>query len=200
MAPLVDAMEPLEDMVPKQNKNEQEWATIGKVVALFGVHGELKVRLLTDIPNRFAELDAVYASTDHKRYSIEGVRPYKGEMVVLKLEGIDTANAAETLRNVDLQIPLSDLAKLPPDSYYQHDILGLSVSTLAGQSLGTIVDILVTGSNDVYVIKTASGRQVLIPAVKQVIKQIDLLRHTMHIDPLPGLLDEVETPPLDEEL
>jgi len=193
-------MEPLEDMVPKQNKNEQEWATIGKVVALFGVHGELKVRLLTDIPNRFAELDAVYASTDHKRYSIEGVRPYKGEMVVLKLEGIDTANAAETLRNVDLQIPLSDLAKLPPDSYYQHDILGLSVSTLAGQSLGTIVDILVTGSNDVYVIKTASGRQVLIPAVKQVIKQIDLLRHTMHIDPLPGLLDEVETPPLDEEL
>jgi 16S rRNA processing protein RimM len=200
VAPLVDAMEPLEDMVPKQNKNEQEWATIGKVVALFGVHGELKVRLLTDIPNRFAELDAVYASTDHKRYSIEGVRPYKGEMVVLKLEGIDTANAAETLRNVDLQIPLSDLAKLPPDSYYQHDILGLSVSTLAGQSLGTIVDILVTGSNDVYVIKTASGRQVLIPAVKQVIKQIDLLRHTMHIDPLPGLLDEVETPPLDEEL
>ena len=200
MAPLVDAMEPLEDMVPKQNKNEQEWATIGKVVALFGVHGELKVRLLTDIPNRFAELDAVYASTDHKRYSIEGVRPYKGEMVVLKLEGIDTANAAETLRNVDLQIPLSDLAKLPPDSYYQHDILGLSVSTLAGQSLGTIVDILVTGSNDVYVVKTESGRQVLIPAIKQVIKQIDLLRHTMHIDPLPGLLDEVETPPLDEEL
>jgi len=193
-------MEPLEDMVPKQNKNEQEWATIGKVVALFGVHGELKVRLLTDIPNRFAELDAVYASTDHKRYSIEGVRPYKGEMVVLKLEGIDTANAAETLRNVDLQIPLSDLAKLPPDSYYQHDILGLSVSTLAGQSLGTIVDILVTGSNDVYVVKTESGRQVLIPAIKQVIKQIDLLRHTMHIDPLPGLLDEVETPPLDEEL
>src|SRR6266702_7363767 len=184
--------------MPKQN--ETEWATIGKVVALFGVRGELKVRLLTDIPNRFAELEAVYVASDHTRYSIKGVRPYKGEMVVLKLEGIDTANAAETLRNVDLQIPLSDLAKLPPDSYYQHDILGLSVSTLAGQSLGTIVDILVTGSNDVYVIKTASGRQVLIPAVKQVITQIDLLRHTMHIDPLPGLLDEVETPPLDEEL
>ena len=180
--------------MPKQN--ETEWATIGKVVAPFGVHGELKVLLLTDIPNRFAELDAIHL--DNTRYHIESVRPYKGEMIVLKLEGVDDAGAAEPLRNLDLQIPLSKLAKLPRDSYYQHDILGLHVFTLDERDLGTIVDIIVTGSNDVYVIKTHEGQQILIPAIKDVIKQIDLIRHTMYIDPLPGLLSDEEAT-IDEE-
>ena len=176
--------------MPKQNNTE--WATIGKVVALFGIHGELKVRLLTDIPNRFAELDAVYLGSNHTRYSIQRVLPYKAEMVVLKLEDIDDANTAEPLRNLDLQIPLSKLAKLPPDSYYQHDILGLHVFTLAERNLGDVVDIIVTGSNDVYVVKTPEGQEILIPAIKDVIKQIDLIRHTMYIDPLPGLLNDKE--------
>jgi len=176
--------------VPKQD--ETEWVTIGKVVALFGVHGELKIHLLTDIPNRFAELDAVHLGPDHTRYPIESVRPHKGEMVVLKLEGVDDANSAEPLMRLDLQIPLSKLAKLPSDSYYQHDILGLHVFTLNERDLGNIVDIIVTGSNDVYIIKTQGGQQVLIPAIKDVIKQIDLIRHTMYIDPLPGLLDDKE--------
>ncbi len=176
--------------MPKQNTTE--WATIGKVVALFGVHGELRVLLLTDIPNRFAELDAVYLGPDHTRYPIGSVRPHRGEMVVLKLEGIDDANAAEPLLHLDLQIPASKLAKLPPDSYYQHDILGLRVFTLDERDLGNIVDIIVTGSNDVYVIKTQAGQQVLIPAIKDVIKQIDLIRRTMYIDPLPGLVDDKE--------
>ncbi len=184
--------------MPKQN--ETEWATIGNVVALFGVRGELKVRLLTDIPNRFAELEAVYVGSDHILHPIQSIRPYKGEMIVLKLEGIDDANAAEPFRNQDLSIPLSKLAKLPPDSYYQHDILGLHVFTLDGQDLGTIVDIIVTGSNDVYSIKTPGGSQILIPAIKDVIKQIDLIRHTMHIDPLPGLLDNVSQEKREEEV
>lgn len=173
--------------MPKEQKNE--WATIGQVVALFGVRGELKVRLLTDIPDRFQLLEVVYAGSNRQRYVIEHVRPYKGEMILLKLAGIDDANAAEPLRQQDLCIPLSQLAKLPPDSYYQHDILGLSVITLAGRELGSIVDIIETGSNDVYVIKGSDGKQVLIPAIKAVIKQIDLIRHTMYIDPLPGLLE-----------
>ena len=174
--------------MPEQNTTE--WATIGIIVAPFGVHGELKVRLLTDIPDRFAELDTVNVGPEHTRYPIQSVRPYKGEMIVLKLDDIKDANAAESLRNLDIQIPESKLAKLPPDSYYQHDILGLHVFTMDGRDLGHITDIIVTGSNDVYTIKTSDGKQVLIPAIKDVIKQIDLIRHTMYIDPLPGLLDE----------
>lgn len=183
--------------MPKQI--ETEWAAIGKVVALFGIRGELKVLLLTDIPNRFAGLGAVYAGPDHTRRLIQSVRPYKGEMIVLKLEGIDDANTAESLRDQNLAIPVSELAQLPPDSYYQHDILGLMVITLKGQKLGSIVDIIVTGSNDVYVIKAPDGSQVLIPAIKDVIKQVDLIRRTMYIDPLPGLLDNVAEETREEE-
>ncbi|HKF36260.1 MAG TPA: ribosome maturation factor RimM [Ktedonobacteraceae bacterium] len=178
---------------------ETEWATVGKVVALFGVHGELKVLLLTDIPNRFAGLDAVYTGPDHVRRLIQSVRPYKGEMIVLKLEGIDDATAAASLRDQHIAIPVSELAQLPPDSYYQHDILGLIVVTLDGQKLGSIVDIIVTGGNDVYVIKAPDSSQVLIPAIKDVIKQIDLIHRTMYIDPLPGLLDNVVEETREEE-
>ncbi|TMF49581.1 MAG: 16S rRNA processing protein RimM [Chloroflexi bacterium] len=183
--------------VSKQSNTE--WVTVGQVVALFGVRGELKVRLLTDIPNRFSELDAVYVGQQHTRHVIESVRPYKGEMIILKLANFDDANAAEALRNAELQIPLSKVAKLPPDSYYQHDILGLQVLTLGGKAVGTIVDIIVTGSNDVYVVKTLDGTQQLIPAIKDVIKQIDLIRRTMHIDPIPGLLDNSDEQDREEE-
>jgi len=173
--------------VPQQN--ETDWATIGQVVALFGVRGELKVRLLTDIPNRFAELKTIYVGANHTAHQIQNLRPYKGEMIILKLSDIDDANAAEPLRNQDLSIPLSELAKLPADYYYQHDILGLQVLTLDGQEIGYIDEIIVTGSNDVYSVKQPGEPQVLIPAIKDVIKQIDLIRRTMYIDPLPGLLD-----------
>lgn len=166
-----------------------EWATIGQVVALFGVRGELKVRSLTDIPDRFAQLEAVYLGPDYRRVAIEQVRPYKGELLILKLVGIDDANAAEALRHQRLFIPLNQLAQLPPGSYYQHDIIGLTVLLPDGSELGHVTDILETGSNDVYIIQTPAGEQVMIPAIKEVVKGIDLIRHTMAIDPLPGLLE-----------
>ncbi len=183
--------------MPERSKTE--WATIGKVVALFGLRGELKVRVHTDIPDRFAELDAIHVGDQHVRHAIEGVRPYKSDMVLLKLKGFDDTTAAEKLRNADLSIPLSELAKLPPDSYYQHDIIGLRVFTLDDKPLGSIVDIIITGSNDVYVVKMEYGTQQLIPAIKDVIKQIDLIRHTMHIDPIPGLLDNSDSDEQDRE-
>ncbi|MBV9258441.1 MAG: 16S rRNA processing protein RimM [Ktedonobacteraceae bacterium] len=167
-----------------------EWATIGKIVAPFGLRGELKVSSLTDIPDRFAQLDAVYLSPDYKRYTLKEVRPYKGDMVLLKIEGIADATAAEALRNRDLCIPVDQLSKLPPDSYYQHDILGLSVAKLNGKIVGTIVDIMPTTGNDVYVIKAPDGKQFLIPAVKAIIKEVDLIRRVMYIDPIGGLFDD----------
>jgi 16S rRNA processing protein RimM len=167
-----------------------EWATIGKIVAPFGLKGELKVFSLSDIPNRFTQLEALYLGPAHERYSIESVRPYKGDMVLLKIKGIPDATVAETLRGCDISIPLHELAKLPPDFYYQHDILGLQVMKLDDTVVGTLVDIMPTGGNDVYVVKSAEGKQFLIPAVKAIIKQIDLIRHVMYIDPIVGLLDD----------
>ncbi len=176
--------------MPEQSKIE--WATIGKVVALFGVRGELKVLSLSDIPDRFAQLEAVYLAPGHECRRIESERPYKGDLIILKLEGIDSANAAESLRNVDLDIPLDELAALPPDVYYQHDIIGLLVKTMNGQEVGQIIGIMSTGGNDVYEVKSSHGGQILIPAIKEVVKQVDLRRHVMYIDPIKGLLDEQE--------
>lgn len=171
-------------------QSQREWATVGKIVGPFGLRGEVKVRSLSDVPERFGQLAAAYVTPDYRRYAIKSVRPYKGDMLLLKLSGINDANAAETLRDCDLCIPLDELAELPADSYYQHDILGLQVMTLAGRELGPIEDIIVTGSNDVYVVKTPEGRQLLIPALKEIIKQIDLVRRVMYIDPIRGLIDD----------
>jgi 16S rRNA processing protein RimM len=171
-------------------KDTTEWATIGKIVAPFGIRGEVKVFSLSDVPDRFVSLKAVSVGPEHTPYAIKGVRPYKGDMLLLKLGGVEDANTAETLRNHDLYIPASELAALPPDSYYQHDILGLAVYRLDNREVGTITDIWSTGGSDIYVIKSRDGQEILIPAIKEVIKQIDLIRHVMYIDPMKGLLDD----------
>ncbi|MDQ2886792.1 MAG: ribosome maturation factor RimM [Chloroflexota bacterium] len=167
-----------------------EWATIGKIVAPFGLRGELKVFSLSDIPDRFAQLEKVYIGPDYQPFPIVSVRPYKSTMVLLKLLGINNMSAAEPLRDRDIFIPMSELAELPPNEYYQHDILGLQVLKLDDTLVGTIVDIIPTGGNDVYTVKTTKDKQFLIPAVKAIVKQIDLVRHVMYIDPIPGLLDD----------
>jgi 16S rRNA processing protein RimM len=193
------------DAIPRLRSNNlpekqyTEWATIGKVVALFGLRGELKVRLLTDIPNRFKQLEAVYVGDDHREYAIEHVRPYKGEMILLKLRGLNDATAAESLHDADIVIPLSRLAQLPAGSYYQHDIIGLRVFTLDEAYVGSVVDIITTGSNDVYVVEKPGSSPVLIPAIKDVVKQIDLQKHALHIDPMPGLLDNSDRDLREEE-
>ncbi|GAC1433558.1 MAG: ribosome maturation factor RimM [Ktedonobacteraceae bacterium] len=174
--------------MPKSSNTE--WATIGKIVAPFGIRGELKVFSLSDIPDRFAQLDSVFVGPDHAPRKITTVRPYKGNMLILKFVGIDDATTAETLRNLDLSIPLDKLAKLPPNSYYQHDILGLRVAILNGREIGTIIEIMETGSNDVYVVKGENSKQILLPAIKDVVKQVDLIRRMMYIEPMAGLLDD----------
>ncbi|MBV9708359.1 MAG: 16S rRNA processing protein RimM [Chloroflexi bacterium] len=171
-------------------ENTTEWVTIGKIVAPLGLHGELKVLSLTDIPNRFAKVGKVYLGPQRLPYAVTDTRPYKGDMVILKLVGIDNVDTAELLRNCDLAIPLDKLAQLPPDSYYQHDIIGLQVRTVSGREVGKVIDIIVTGSNDVYVISTADGREVLVPAIKEVIKQIDLIGHMMYIELMDDMLGE----------
>lgn len=186
-------------------QSKTEWATIGKIVAPFGIHGEMKVFSLSDVPNRFAKLGTVYLGPEHTQYAITGVRPHKGDTLILKLAGVNDPEHVEKLRNYELSIPLSKLAKLPPDSYYQHDIIGLRVFTLDEREVGKITDIMVTGSNDVYVVTPAEGKQILLPAIKEIIKQIDLIRQMMYIEPIGGLLDdnalldEPENNPREEE-
>ncbi len=170
---------------------EQEWVTLGRVVAPFGVRGDLKIFPQTDIPNRFAQVEEIYLGPQHLAYRIVSVRPYKGELLLLHLLGIESANQAEELTGLTLEIPLERIAPLPPDQYYVHDLLGLRVETPGGQVLGVLKDILTTAGNDVYVVQEQiTHREVLVPAVKEMVKRIDLAARLLILDPIPGLFDE----------
>ncbi|HEY7358922.1 MAG TPA: ribosome maturation factor RimM, partial [Ktedonobacterales bacterium] len=143
------------------------------------------------IPNRFSQLREVYVGPEHQRRRVTKASPYRESMVLLRLAGIDSANAAAALVGQPIAIPLAQLPSLPADQYYIHDLIGLRVESSSGQKLGVIVDVLATGANDVYVVREAgTGRDVLAPAVKEMVKRVDLAAGVIVIDPLPGLFDD----------
>jgi len=110
----------------------------------------------------------------------------QGGRLILKLEGIEDRPAAETLRGALIRVPLCQAVKLPPGTYYWHEILGLLVQDESGRQLGNVVDILQTGSNDVYVVEAEKG-QLLLPAIKDVVRSVDLKRGEMIVELIPGL-------------
>ncbi len=169
----------------------EEWVTIGRIVALFGIRGEVKVVPQTDIPNRFNQLREVFLGPNHQRFRVTKASAYKENLIVLRLAGLESANAAEALIGQDITIPLAEIPALPADQYYIHDLIGLRVESITGQHLGVIADILTTGANDVYLVReTGSGREILVPAVKEVVKHVDIAAGVVILDPLPGLFDD----------
>ncbi|MFC1998186.1 ribosome maturation factor RimM [Chloroflexota bacterium] len=163
---------------------ENDFLTVGRVLAPWGLKGDAKVEIHTDFPQRFAPSNKVYI--DGAAITIERSRPNKGN-VILKLDGVDSIEQVEALKGKYLQIPQNDSMPLEDDEYYQFQIIGLEVSTTKGRLLGKIDQIFVTGSNDVYVVKGQDG-EFLIPAMDDVVKQIDLDNGTMTIEEIEGLL------------
>jgi 16S rRNA processing protein RimM len=163
---------------------------VGQVIAPWGIRGEIRARILTDFPDRFADLQQIAIGEDHRLYPVESTRLSRGE-VFLKLGGIDSPEEADELRGQFLYVPLAEAVPLPEGHYYHHQILGLEVWTGAGVYLGQVTDILETGANDVYVVQK-DGREVLIPALVSVLQQVDLEHHRLVVNPPPGLLDEEE--------
>lgn len=163
---------------------------VGRVRAPFGYRGEVRIQILTDFPERFAELQEIWVGPELRPYHVESARLQQGG-AILKLEGIDDPEHAGELRGELLYVPLSEAMPLGEDQYYHYQILGLDVYTVDGRRLGRIEEILETGSNDVYVVQE-QGREVLIPAVKDVVQQVDLEQHRLVVSLPPGLLDEEE--------
>jgi 16S rRNA processing protein RimM len=142
------------------------------------------VRVLTEFPERFKCGGQLYI--EDQPYTITAAQPSK-ETVILRLGEIDTLETAELLRGKYLEIPLSERKVLPAGRYYHHEIIGLEVFTNTGSPLGQVREILSTGSNDVYVVG-GHGRELLIPAVKDVIKEINIARSRIIIEVIDGLL------------
>ncbi|MGL4738564.1 MAG: ribosome maturation factor RimM [Cellulosilyticaceae bacterium] len=166
----------------------EQLLTIGKIVNTHGVRGEMRVKPITDKLETFDKLSEVYVvGRDTKVYEIAGIRPHKGFML-LRLKGIETMDAAELLKNYELKIERKNAIPLESDEYYISDLYDMEVETEEGRKLGVIVDILFTGSNDVYVIKNQeTQKELLIPAIKQCIKKISLADNKMTVHLLEGL-------------
>jgi 16S rRNA processing protein RimM len=164
-----------------------EYLTIATIIAPRGLRGELKVRIETDFPERFARLTRVYVGPERRPFDFEGFRQYKRHGL-LKLKGCDDRTAADELRGMDVQIPLEEAMPLEAGEYYVYQIEGLAVWTEDGKPLGVIEEVIFTGSNAVYVTQGPQG-EVLIPALEDVVLEVDLERERMIVRLPPGLLD-----------
>ncbi len=165
----------------------QGFLAVARVLSPHGVRGEVRCQLLTDFPERFARTRELFIDLGNRRLSVERSRLQRGN-VILKLVGFESRSDAGTLAGKELLVPESEAVRLPSDTYFWHQIVGLKVETLAGESLGRVAEILRTGANDVYVVRGEQQREVLIPAVDDVVREIDLERGVVVIDPIEGLL------------
>ena len=163
---------------------------VGVITSTHGVRGEVKVFPTTDDMNRFKKLKSVILDTgkEHKTLNIEGVKFFKN-MVILKFKGFDNINDVEMWRQKDLLITRDQAVKLSPDENFIVDLIGLKVMTDEGEKLGVMQDVLQTGANDVYIVKMESGKEVLLPAIKDCILNVDLEKGEMLVHVLDGLLD-----------
>lgn len=166
----------------------QKRLEIGQIVNTFGIKGEVKVVPFTDDISRFDDLEKVYVKTkkESELYKVENARYHKN-MVLLKFEGINNPEDAETLKNSFLEVDREDAIPLEEGTYFIVDLIGLDVYTDDGKLLGKVEDIYNTGANDIYVVKDELGKQILLPGIDDVIKEVKLEdRIIVHL--IPGLI------------
>ncbi|KPK75552.1 MAG: hypothetical protein AMJ89_04310 [candidate division Zixibacteria bacterium SM23_73] len=169
--------------------------TIGQISRVHGIKGEMVVVSLTDDPKRFSELKKVFLSKDEKitQFEVEKVqtdlktKKFK-ERVLLKLKEVESPEEAKRLVGSFLEIEKDDLIKLPEGRYFIFDIIGLKVITTEDKEVGKVKEVISLPANDVYVVQ-GDQKEYDIPAIKEIVKQIDLERKVMIIEPKEGLLE-----------
>lgn len=168
---------------PDRRSGEEDLITVGRVKGAWGVQGALRVQPITSAPEHFDPgaklfLDGAPVRVRHAHW-------HRGDVVV-QLSGVETGTQADGLRGKELQVPASTLAPLPEGEYYHYQLLDMEVRTVEGDLLGQVAEILVTGSNDVLVVR-GEGGEVLIPAIEDVLRQVDVPGKRMTVDLPPGL-------------
>lgn len=163
---------------------------VGVISSTHGVRGEVKVYPTTDDVNRFKDLKNVILDAGRERMELEiqGVKFFKN-MVILKFKGYDSIDDIEKYKGKDLLITRDQAVELGPDENFIVDLIGLRVVTEDGEEFGTLTDVIKTGANDVYEVKTAEGKEVLLPAIKECVLNVDLTEGTVTVHIMDGLLD-----------
>ena len=168
----------------EEQTHDHDYLIVGYVRGCWGTRGEIKVDIMTDFPDRFEPHQKVYI--DGHALTIEKSHPRK-DHYVLKLSTVNDIQSERYLQGKALEIPLSKARTLPEGEYYRFQIIGLEVVSTEGETVGRIVDILPTVSNDVYIVQSPKG-DILIPAIEDVVKSIDLEKGQMFIEIISGLL------------
>lgn len=162
---------------------------VGVITTTHGVRGEVKVYPTTDEPERFLDLEYVLLDTgkELRRLDIKNVRFFKN-LVILKFDGIDNINDIEKYKGRDLWIPREEAQELDEDEYYIADLLGMKVLLEDGSEFGTLKNVMETGANDVYIVDSVEHGEVLLPAIKECIRDVDIETNTMTVHLMKGLL------------
>lgn len=162
---------------------------VGVITQPHGIRGEVKVFPTTDEANRFKKLKEVKLDTGRECLSmeIEGVKFFK-QFVILKFKGYDSINDVERFRQGRLWVTRGNAVRLKKDEYFVADMIGLRVVTDEGEDFGVLKDVLATGANDVYVVSRKDGKETLLPAIKECIRNIDMDGRVMEIHIMSGLL------------
>ncbi len=164
-----------------------EWLEVGTLTAPWGLRGEVKIRLDAD-PAQIKGITQVYVGDERRPVAVKGLFR-RGRFYTLRLEGVDTVDAAEALRGLPVGLPRAEAAPLPAGTFYVEDVLGLRAVTTDGRELGAVADVIATGANDVYVVRGPAG-EILVPAIRDVVVAIDPAAGIVRIEPMPGLLPE----------
>ena len=167
---------------------EPLFIAIGRITRPHGLRGELSVEVLTDFPERFDTIEAVYLGDSQRAdaWAVTAARWHK-DRVLLTLRGCEDRTTAEKLRGLMVQIPIEEAMTLSEDEYYPHELVGLDVVTAEGEDLGRISEVIFTKANEVYVVTGPRG-QILLPAIADVIEHIDLDSGQMTVRLMEGLV------------
>lgn len=168
---------------------KQEYFEIGQIVNTFGIKGFVKVNPFTDDLDRFEELKSVFIVKNKELidFEIEEVK-YQKHVVLIKFKGINDINMAEKYKGCYIKINRKDARKLPKDTYFIADLIGLNVYDEDGNLLGKLEDIYNNKSHDIYVVKNDLGKQILLPSTKEVIKQINIDENKIIVKLIDGLI------------
>ena len=168
---------------------EPVFLVVGKLRHAHGIKGEVLMDVITDFPERLRTGVTVYAGDQHRPLRIRSRRRHDPGLL-LSFDGYDSPEAAAELRNQLVFVSAHDRPPLPEGEYYHHQIIGLTVVSDDGRTLGRVQEIINTSANDVYVIRPESGPEILIPAIESVILNVDLAGGILQVHLLPGLLED----------